>query len=193
MTALARIGLNQLDHQAIAARVPHAGTMCLLERVISWDEHHIECAAFGGAAVNGRPHPLAQGGKLPATAAIEYAAQAMALHGRLVQEHLQAGQAGAAVEAAPRRGFLAALRSVRLHCRWLEPGSPALTVRAERFAGDEVQVLYDFEVRASTPIAQGRAVVVLDAQARAAVAPAGASAGASTAGNIGMKAPEGRE
>lgn len=187
-----------LDRQAIAARIPHAGAMCLLDRVISWDEQHIECAAFGGASIHGRPHPLAQDGKVPATAAIEYAAQAMALHGRLVQEQLQADQAGQAVgtgepgQETPRRGFLAALRSVRLHCRWLGAGEPALTVRAERFAGDAVQVLYDFEVRTTAPIAQGRAVVVLDAQARAVASPGDATATRSTARAIGSHLPEDR-
>jgi predicted hotdog family 3-hydroxylacyl-ACP dehydratase len=184
-----------LDRQAIAARIPHAGAMCLLDRVISWDEQHIECAAFGGAMINGSPHPLAQDGKVPATAAIEYAAQAMALHGRLVQEQLQADKAdkaNKAVQETPRRGFLAALRSVRLHCRWLEAGEPALTVRAERFAGDAVQVLYDFEVRTTAPIAQGRAVVVLDAQARAVAPPGDATATTSPAGAIGSPLPEDR-
>ena len=151
-----------LERAGIAARVPHAGSMCLLDAVVSWDEQQIECRASSHASP---AHPLLHHGRLPATAAIEYAAQAMALHGRLIQE--QRGDA-----AAPRRGFLAALRSVRLHCRWIDPAAPPLIVRASRFAGDEVQVLYDFEVAAGSPVAAGRAVVVLDASARAA-APAG--------------------
>lgn len=155
----------RLDRAAIAARVPHAGPMCLLDQVVSWDQDHVECTAFGQATGGGAAHPLAEGGRLPATAAIEYAAQAMALHGRLVQE----GAAG----GAPTRGFLAGLRSVRLHCRWIEGDRPRLTVRVSRFAGDDVQVLYDFEVRSTGPIAEGRAVVVLDAGSRGA-APAGA-------------------
>jgi predicted hotdog family 3-hydroxylacyl-ACP dehydratase len=156
--------MSLLDRAAIAARVPHAGSMCLLDSVISWDEQRIECRATSHASPT---HPLAHDGRLPATAAVEYAAQAMALHGRLVQE-----QAGGAT--APRRGFLAALRSVRLHRRWIDPAAPPLTVRASRFAGDEVQVLYDFEVEAAGPIAAGRAVVVLDASARD-TAPVGAA------------------
>ena len=155
-----------LDHAAIAARVPHAGRMCLLDTVISWDEQHIECTAVGHSPA---PHPLAQDGRLPATAAIEYAAQAMALHGRLVQEQ-------AAADAVPARGFLAGLRSVRLHRRWIGPEAPRLTVRVTRFAGDDVQVLYDFEVVADAPIAAGRAVVVLDASTRAASRAAPATA-----------------
>ena len=83
--------MTLLDHAAIAARVPHAGAMCLLDSVVSWDEQHIECRAASHASPT---HPLAQDGRLPATAAIEYAAQAMALHGCLVHE-----QAGAATRA----------------------------------------------------------------------------------------------
>ncbi|MBA3480025.1 MAG: 3-hydroxylacyl-ACP dehydratase [Lautropia sp.] len=154
-------GQEALDHDAIAARVPHAGPMCLLDRVLSWDADSLECTAAGCPPGGAASHPLASEGRLPATAAIEYAAQAMALHGRLVQE------ATVTAAQAPRRGFLAGLRSVRLHARWIGSESPVLTVRVERFAGDDVQVLYDFEVRGAGPIAQGRAVVVLDAAARA--------------------------
>ena len=157
------IPILRLDRQAIEARVPHAGPMCLLEQVIAWDEHRIECLGAGFAAGND-VHPLSRDGRLPSTAAIEYAAQAMALHGRLVQEFLTPA-AGRQAEA-PRRGFLAGLRSVQLHCRWIDCTGPVLTIRVERFAGDEVQVLYDFEVGAADLIAQGRAVVVLDAGAR---------------------------
>jgi predicted hotdog family 3-hydroxylacyl-ACP dehydratase len=153
-------GNRLLEREAIAARIPHAGRMCLLDHVLAWDEHHIKCIGTH----HGAAHPLAVDGRLPATAAIEYAAQAMALHGSLVQERLTTTSGSA--PAAPRRGFLAGLRSVQLHCRWIEPGWPALTVRVERYAGDEVQVLYDFEVCGTGPIVQGRAVVVLDAGAR---------------------------
>jgi hypothetical protein len=48
---------------------------------------------------------------------------------------------------------------------------PPLTVRVERFAGDDVQVLYDFDVRAEGRVAEGRAVVVLDAGARSGMGP----------------------
>jgi predicted hotdog family 3-hydroxylacyl-ACP dehydratase len=147
--------------------------MCLLDRVLSWDGDHLECSA--GLSLSTADHPLAQDGRLPATAAIEYAAQAMALHGRLMQEQAAEDAAAADPEGAasapsqaPRRGFLAGLRSIHLHARWIGVDTPLLTIRVERFAGDEVQVLYDFEVRGSGPIARGRAVVVLDAAARAA-------------------------
>jgi len=158
-----------LDHAAIAARIPHAGRMCLLDRVIAWDEDGIVCESDGHRTDyrdrrRDGPHPLVRDGALPATAAIEYAAQAMALHGALIGERA-ATAAGAAVDE-PARGFLAGLRSVRLGCRWIPSSGPSLTIRARRFAGDSVQVLYDFDVEAAGPIAAGRAVVILDAGRR---------------------------
>lgn len=155
--------LSTLDQPAIAARVPHAGAMCLLTRVLGWGTGYLECLGRPAGKAAG-PHPLARADRVPSTAAIEYAAQAMALHGRLLIEQA----AGAQVDAgAPPRGFLAGLRGVRLHGRWLEDADAPLHVRVERFAGDDSQVLYDFTVRADTPVATGRAVVVLDARGRA--------------------------
>jgi predicted hotdog family 3-hydroxylacyl-ACP dehydratase len=153
--------LSDLDHAAIAARIPHAGAMCLLERVLSWDASGLAC--LGRAATGGDgPHPLARAGRLPSVAAIEYAAQAMALHGRLVLEQAGDGNAG----GTPPRGFLAALRGVRLSGRWLAADDRPLRIRVARFAGDAQQVLYDFTVEADGPVAAGRAVVVLDARGR---------------------------
>ncbi|MGE0801404.1 MAG: hydroxymyristoyl-ACP dehydratase [Lautropia sp.] len=139
-----------LDRAAIAARVPHAGAMCLLDRVLAWDPQTLVAASDGHRR---DPHPLARDGRLPATAAIEYAAQAMALHGALI----------APLDAAPTQGLLVGLRGVRLTRRWLDDVAPPLTIRVARFAGDARQVIYDFTVDADQPIAHGRAVVVLDA------------------------------
>ena len=158
-----------LEHEDIAARIPHAGSMCLLDRVIAWDDHSMECTSSNPAARAGGRHPLADSGRLPAIAAVEYAAQAMALHGRLMQERLADGPGGEV--PAPRRGYLAGLRSVQLHRRWIPADSALLTIRVERFAGDDMQVLYDFSVHGDGPIAQGRAAVVLDAGARGGPAP----------------------
>lgn len=197
MTSIGRPAAT-LDRDAIAARIPHAGSMCLLDEVVHWDDRRIECTAAFGRSVAAGTHPLESPlsprstgqsphvpGAVPATAAIEYAAQAMAVHGTLM---LEARKPSDPQDAKPRRGFLAGLRSVQLHCRWLDGRWSTLVIRAERFAGDDVQVLYDFEVSAQCPLAQGpaaqdpivresitqipivqgRAVVILDAAARAA-------------------------
>jgi predicted hotdog family 3-hydroxylacyl-ACP dehydratase len=145
-----------LDHAAIAALIPHQGPMCLLDRVVAWDATQIECVA-----VNHRDprHPLRSASGLLASAAIEYAAQAMAVHGALYA-------AAAGDRAAP--GFLASARDVRLACQRLDDlpsaATDELVVVAERQAADAARLLYSFVVRHDgRELASGRVAVVLDA------------------------------
>ena len=140
-----------LDHAAIAGLIPHAGSMCLLARVESWDARRIRCIATSHAD---RANPLRSASGLLASACIEYAAQAAAVHGGL-----QARAAGH--EAAP--GFLASARGVRLHRLRLDDLAGELAIETEHLAGDDRQLLYAFTVQhAGRPVADGRLAVVLD-------------------------------
>ena len=146
---------STLTHQGIAALIPHSGRMCLLERLIEWDANRIVCAAINHRDAD---HPLRTQRGLLAPVAIEYAAQAMALHGALI------GQA-AGTPATP--GYLASARSVQLHRLRLDDLPPAapdeLRIEATRQAGDAQQILYTFHVsHAGRPVADGRAAVVLN-------------------------------
>jgi predicted hotdog family 3-hydroxylacyl-ACP dehydratase len=143
-----------LDHAGIAALIPHRGPMCLLDRVLAWDATRIECTA-----VNHRDprHPLRTKAGLLASAAIEYAAQAMAIHGALCAE-------AAGANAAP--GFLASARDVRLG-RWRLDDLPRavpdeLVVAADRQAADATRILYAFRLHhGGRELAWGRVAVVL--------------------------------
>jgi predicted hotdog family 3-hydroxylacyl-ACP dehydratase len=150
-------GPQTLDRDAIARRIPHQGTMCLLDAVLGWDQEHIRCRAGN----HGSPdHPLRAYGRLGAACGVEYAAQAMAVHGALVGESGH-GSAGA---APPRGGYLAGMRSVTLHVDRLDTVDGPLSVNAQRITGDDNTVLYSFEVQAGErPLLSGRAIVVLDA------------------------------
>jgi len=140
-----------LTHHEIAQRIPHQGTMCLLDRVLEWDEEHIRCEATGHSHPD---HPLRAHGRLGAACGVEYAAQAMAVHGALVAEH----------SAAPRAGYLAGVRGVTLHVERLDDVAGPLSVTAQRMTGDDNTVLYSFTVTAGPqPLVSGRALVVLDA------------------------------
>jgi predicted hotdog family 3-hydroxylacyl-ACP dehydratase len=140
-----------LDHAAIATLIPHAGRMCLLDTVQSWDAARIRCTATSHTDPG---HPLRSASGLLASNAIEYAAQAAAVHGGL-----QARAAGRAI--AP--GFLASARGVQLHRLRLDDLAGELTVEAEHIAGDAHQLLYAFSVRhGEQPLVEGRLAVVLD-------------------------------
>jgi len=140
-----------LDRDGIAERIPHRGTMCLLDGLVGWSHDEIHCRASGQADP---AHPLRSPEGLLAPCAIEYAAQAMALHGAL------AAPAG----AAPRPGFLASARQVRLHVVRLDDIPGALQVHAVRLAGDGQQALYRFSLLDETGrvLVDGRAAVVFD-------------------------------
>lgn len=147
--------LATLDHQQIAARIPHQGTMCLLDRVESWDANRIVCRAVSHRDVN---NPLRAAGRLGAANGIEYAAQAMAIHGALL----------AASAAPPKAGYLTSVRSVNLHVDRLDLVAGELQIVAERLSGDAVSVLYTFTVAADGQrLLDGRASAVLDAGALA--------------------------
>ena len=140
-----------LDRAGIAQRIPHSGSMSLLERLESWDADAIHCSTTTHAQVG---NPLRTESGLLAPNAIEYAAQAMALHGGLL-----------AVEGStPSAGFLASARNVELSVARLDDVPGALQVRAQRLSGDARQILYAFTVAADDGrmLAEGRAVVVLN-------------------------------
>ena len=140
-----------LDHGAIAGLIPHAGRMCLLARVDAWDARTIRCTATNHADAD---HPLRSASGLLASAAIEYAAQAAALHGAL-------NARAAGHTAAP--GFLASARGVRLHRLRLDTLAGELEIEAEHLAGHDRQLLYAFTVRhEGAAVADGRLAVVLD-------------------------------
>jgi predicted hotdog family 3-hydroxylacyl-ACP dehydratase len=141
-----------LDRAGIAARIPHRGSMCLLDRLVHWTQDGIDCR---GVSHRDADNPLRSAGGLLAPCAIEYAAQAMALHGSLV----------APAGDAPRPGYLASVRQVRMSVATLHDVPGELQVRATRLAGDARQILYQFSVgdEAGRVLAEGRATVVLNA------------------------------
>jgi predicted hotdog family 3-hydroxylacyl-ACP dehydratase len=140
-----------LDHAWLLAHIPHQASMCLLDRIDSWDTQHIQCSASSHRAPD---NPLRAHGRLGAACGIEYAAQAMAAHGALL----------AAAGSAPRAGYLASVRAVELNVARLDDIAADLRVEAERVSGDDNTILYGFSVFAEQALLlNGRAIVVLDA------------------------------
>jgi predicted hotdog family 3-hydroxylacyl-ACP dehydratase len=138
----------------IARLIPHQGAMCLLAGVVAWDDETIVCRADNHRDA---AHPLRTRHGLLASCLIEYAAQAMALHGALRSK---------ANAAAAQPGMLAAARDVRLALLTLDDLPRAdpdeLRIEARREAGDSHQLVYAFAARhAGALLGAGRVVVVL--------------------------------
>ena len=144
---------STLDHDAIARLIPHSGSMCLLAGMTRWSDTDIVCSATSHRDPR---NPLRTARGLLSPCAIEYAAQAMALHGALV------GKAGESASAI-RPGYLASARGVQLHLLRIDELIGELRIEVARLAGDDQQILYSFNVtHRGDPVADGRAAVVLN-------------------------------
>ncbi|MHB8348428.1 MAG: hypothetical protein ACYDHM_14950 [Acidiferrobacterales bacterium] len=144
----ARGGPVTLGHDEICALIPHAGTMCLLEGVESWDQETILCYAVSHSS---DANPLRQHDGLHAVCGVEYAAQGMALHARLSGTGNQQGT-----------GLLASVRDLSLFAERLDGCGARLWIEARRLTGSEQGFIYDFEVRtAAALLLSGRAAIMV--------------------------------
>ncbi len=142
----------QLNRAQICERIPHAGDMCLLDKMLAWDETHIKCSARSHL---NPANPLRTGNTLTVMAAIEYAGQAMALHGGLMASESPGGH-------RPRKGYLASLRNIVVGRPVLDDLPDDLLIEAELLMGDNDSSLYAFTVStANASLITGRAAVKL--------------------------------
>lgn len=133
----------------LAELLPHAGAMCLLDELLSWDKTRIVCRS---ASHRRRDHPLRRDGFLPAVHLLEYAAQATAVHGALV--------AGADTSAAPAK-YLAAARDFAVAVSSLDDIQADLHIDAECLLAMGDSAVYRFHVSAGgRELASGRLTIV---------------------------------
>lgn len=145
--------MQTLTHAEIAARIPHSGDMCLLDSVSEWSDEKIVCLTDSHRSLT---NPLREAGRLGAACGVEYAAQAMAIHGALL--------AGLSDETRPRAGFLASMRDVQFKLARLDDLPGAIRIEAVRMTGDAQSILYSFSIETDGRVLlTGRAAVVLDA------------------------------
>ena len=145
--------ITPIDKADIRTLIPHAGTMCLLDNVIDWDDGSIVCITN---THRDEANPLRRNGRLSALNALEYGAQAAAVHGGL--------RARAAGATAPPC-YLAALRDAHLHLARLDDLASPLEVHAQRLFGDSGNTIYQCAISASgISVAEGRVTIMLRPQ-----------------------------
>ncbi|WAH64190.1 phosphotransferase [Xanthomonas hortorum] len=137
---------------AIAALIPHQGSMCLWEEVVEWDTQRVVLRSL---AHRSEAHPLRANGRLRALHLCEYGAQAMAVHGGLL---------GRASGKPVRPGMLVALRAVELHVAYLDALPDAIVCEAQVLMQGEDSQQYSFRLMHQDQLlAEGRATVMLGA------------------------------
>ena len=141
-----------IDKERIAELIPHAGAMCLLDEITRWDAQTVTAASRSHCD---HANPLRTADGLSALSAIEYAAQAMAVHGALV----------GAVDSKPRTGYLVAVRNVVCAVARLDALDDALVIEARQMLADGERVMYSFALRIQEhEVLSGSATVVLDVE-----------------------------
>ncbi|MDB5969850.1 MAG: putative 3-hydroxydecyl-(acyl carrier protein) dehydratase [Hydrocarboniphaga sp.] len=134
-----------IDRETILGLIPHAGRMCLLDRVVGWDADRVLCSSDSHRADD---HPLRADGQLSAIHLIEYAAQAAAVHGGLLVR-------------APSPGVLASVRDLQLQVGRIDDIDAPLEITAHRRIASAAGSIYDFEVSAAgRQLASGRLSVM---------------------------------
>jgi predicted hotdog family 3-hydroxylacyl-ACP dehydratase len=142
------------DRAWIAARIPHQGRMCLLDAVLHADADTLHCRANDH---RDHDHPLRQFGRLGAACGVEYAAQAIAVHGALLAETAVEG-----ARAMP--GMLVSVRGVTLYVSRLDDQLADLDIQVQRLGHDTTLLPYAFRISAAAHLLlEGRATVLLQA------------------------------
>jgi predicted exporter/predicted hotdog family 3-hydroxylacyl-ACP dehydratase len=140
----------ELRNVPIASLIPHQGAMCLLERIVEWDERRVVLETDSHRSPS---NPLRAADKLRAIHLCEYGAQAMAVHGALL-----AGTPAAA------DGMLVAMRSVTFARDWIHDLPSSLRVEAQCLHTEASSLQYSFRVtHRGELLAEGRAAVMLQA------------------------------
>lgn len=128
--------------------------MCLLDHVEAWDTQRIQCKASSHRVAD---NPLRAYGQLGSACGIEYAAQAMAVHGALV---------AADDSACAQVGYLVSIRGTQLYVSRLDDIAADLEIEAVCIAHNDNNILYQFRISAAGRLLlEGRAAVVLNAEA----------------------------
>ncbi len=137
-----------LAKEQLCRLIPHAGAMCLLDRVEFWDETTILCTSRTHTDLD---NPLCSQGRLHVICGVEYAAQAIAVHGGLLSSR----------PSPP--GYLASMRDVHLSAQRIDDIDQQLEIQAMRVAANARSLVYRFTVSVGkTELLGGRATVFLE-------------------------------
>lgn len=142
-----------INKDELASLIPHAGLMCLNDNVLEWDEKWVLCSTQSHLRED---NPLLKNNKLSVVHAIEYCAQAMAVHGGLL-----AREKGERLLA----GYLAAVRNVEFSYEYLDDIKQDLMVSASQLMAQGGNLMYEFKMFYNNEdtqhiVATGRATVM---------------------------------
>ena len=140
----------ELANINVEALIPHSEGMCLLEKVTSFTPQKITCQTQTHLSEN---NPLKIGGSLSNMHLIEYGAQAVAVHGGLIERL-------SSPELKPQLGYIALLKSIK----WgvFNSRTSFLEVKADLITANDISKLYEFYITDAEQqsVCSGRVMIV---------------------------------
>lgn len=121
---------QKLNHLDIEQRLPHSGKMCLLNEVIQSDETSLIAQAVSHLDID---NPLRINDTINTINGIEYAAQAMAVHGSLLSDR-------------PQAGYIASVRNIEIKIPTLPEQKQPLVISVEQIMSNENGFTYQFDI-----------------------------------------------
>jgi len=127
-----------LNSREIAQRLPHAGKMCLLHEVIEASSDALTAEANSHLDAD---NPLRLDGKIATVNGIEYAAQAMAIHGSLLLSELSS-----TASETPQTGYIATVRNIQMAVPFIPETGAALVINVQQLMSDSNGFTYQFHI-----------------------------------------------
>ena len=120
---------KMINKAEIATLIPHSGNMVLIDEVSSWNETEIFCHSNTHRNLD---NPLRANQQLSALNLIEYGAQAVAIHGGLLD--------------SSKAGFLAAIRNAQLSIQRIDQLNSELMIHATATIQTDSGVIYQLHL-----------------------------------------------
>jgi predicted hotdog family 3-hydroxylacyl-ACP dehydratase len=134
----------------IGKLLPHAGTARMIERALRWDREQIVATTTRHRAVD---NPLRKDGRLAAVHLAEFGAQAMAIHGGLLNRE---------DGIAPKPALLVSVRDFRSTRDFIEDLPGELQITARVLLASAAGFQYSFEIHhADRLVASGRVAAMV--------------------------------
>ena len=148
-----------MNKQELCQLLPHSGTMCLIDEIISWDSTNLLAQTESHLNCN---NPLRHQGAISSIIGVEYAAQTMALHAALLSQQEDPGNS----RKQKPGGYLATIRNIRIDADSLySPDSvnlSPLVISVSVLMCDSQGYSYDFTITAdNSPLLSGRLTIFL--------------------------------
>lgn len=135
----------------IAELIPHRAPMVLVDSITHWDSENIVCHSQSHLLGD---NALRDNGVLSVFAGVEYAAQAMAAHARLISPPK--------TDRPPRKGFLAVASKLTAVVAELDAVAAPLEISAHMLAHNADSSLYEFTLHAAgTLLLSGQLTAVM--------------------------------